>query len=313
MGVIFTKILIIFLVVVIGFIANRIGKIPTEANPYLINILLDITTPCMILSSIISNTLTPETLQVTIEVVIGTVLFFIAEWPIAWLITKALRYDPKEDRGVLIVIISAVNTGFMGFPVTKTLFGSEFFFYMAMENIVLGIYLYFLTVLQMNYGTGRGPDLKAGFKAMCNNCMLFSVIGVVMLCFGWKLPEQGMDFLNLIGDATVPLSMLVVGVQLGDSNIRELFRNRKLLIVCLVNVILMPALTLLAVHWLPITAKGKLILVFAAAFPCAVVTVAMANREKKNATLMAEGVALTTLLSMFTLPVWAMIVMALYQ
>lgn len=312
MGVIFTKILIIFLVVIIGFIANRAGRIPTEANPYLINILLDITTPCMILSSIISNTLTPETMQVTLEVVIGTVIFFLAEWPVSLLIIKILHYEPKTDHGVLIVIISAVNTGFMGFPITRTLFGSEFFFYMAMENIVLGIYLYFLTVLQMDQGSGRRPDVKSGLRSLCNNCMLFSIIGVIMLCLGVKLPTQAMSFLDLVGDATVPLSMLVVGVQLGDSNIRKLFQNGKLLAVSMANVIVMPALTLLAVNWLPITAKGKLILVFAAAFPCAVVTVAMANRENKNATLMAEGVALTTLLSLFTLPVWAMFLEELY-
>ena len=312
MGVNFTKILTVFLVVVIGFVANSLKKIPTEANPYLINILLDITTPCMILSSVISNTLTPETMRVTMEVVIGTVIFFLAEWPIALLITRILKYEPKSDRGVLVVIMSAVNTGFMGFPVTRALFGKEFLFYMAMENIVLGIYLYFLTVIQMDYGSGGRPDVKAGLRAMCNNCMLFSVIGIVILCFGWKLPEPVTGFLDLVGDATVPLSMLVVGVQLGDSSLRKLIKNGKLMVVSLTNAILMPALTLLAVHWLPITPKAKLILVFAAAFPCAVVTVAMANREHKNATLMAEGVALTTFISLATLPVWALIVEILY-
>lgn len=74
----------------------------------------------------------------------------------------------------------------------------------------------------------------------------------------------------------------------------------------------MPFLTFLAVNWLPLTNPGKLILVFAAAFPCAVVTVAVATKEGRNADLMAEGVALTTLLSMITLPITAILLMHLY-
>lgn len=312
MGIIFTKVLTIFLLVVIGFVANRLGRIPESANQYLINILLDITMPCMIMTSIISNTLDAETMRVVAEVMIGSLIFFLVEWPVAILFLKLIRYEPRSEWGVLIVIISGVNTGFMGFPVTKMLFGNEYFFYMAMENIVLGIYLYFIMVIQLNSGEGKRPKLMDTFRGMWNNCMIVSVVAMVMLALGITLPGGVIDFLNMVGDATVPLSMMVVGVQLGRSSIRKLLRNVKLMLASLFNVMGIPALTLLAVHWLPITDKAKLILVFAAAFPCAVIAVAMAAREHKNATRMAEGVVLTTLLSMASLPFWAMVVTHLY-
>ena len=78
------------------------------------------------------------------------------------------------------------------------------------------------------------------------------------------------------------------------------------------NVLLMPILTFLAVNWLPLAVETRLILVFAAAFPCAVVSVAVAAKEGRNAGLMAEGVALTTLFSLATLPFIAVFLMSWY-
>ena len=104
--------------------------------------------------------------------------------------------------------------------------------------------------------------------------------------------------------------MIVVGVQLSESSIRKMLTNKRLITASLCNVILIPVLTFLAVNWLPLAPESKLILIFAAAFPCAVVSTAIALKE--NAALMAEGVAMTTLLSMGTLPVAAILLMQLY-
>lgn len=106
--------------------------------------------------------------------------------------------------------------------------------------------------------------------------------------------------------------MIVVGIQLAESDLKKMLKNTKLIIACLCNVLLMPLLTFLAVNWLPLMTESKVTLIFAASFPCAVVSVAMAAREKKNSALMAEGVALTTLFSLCTLPFIAVFLMSRY-
>ena len=142
--------------------------------------------------------------------------------------------------------------------------------------------------------------------------MLASVLGLIVFGAGIALPAPLLDFLNTIGDSTIPISMFVVGIQLGNCELKKTIRNGKLLAASVSNVLIIPAATWLAVNWLPITTDAKLTLVFAASFPCAVATVAVATREGRNANLMAEGVALTTLLSMVTLPLAALILMAVY-
>lgn len=143
-------------------------------------------------------------------------------------------------------------------------------------------------------------------------CTLAAIIGFIIFFGGIQLPEIVTDFFNTTGDATIPISMIVVGIQLGNSNLKKIIKNGRLILASILNVTVMPFLTFLAVNWLPLTNPGKLILVFAAAFPCAVVTVAVATKEGRNADLMAEGVALTTLLSMITLPITAILLMHLY-
>ena len=305
---VFLKIAAIFAMTAIGFAASKTGILPAESKKYLSNLLLFITSPCMIIGSMTSQTLDAHTFELMIQIVAGSFVFFIAAMGISFLIVKLMRCD-RDDAGVLMVIITAVNTGFMGFPVTKAIFGNTYFFLMVIQNIVLNIYLYSMMVYQMNYGFRKKEGM---LMPMLNMCTYALIIGMVLMLLKVQLPDILADFINTIGDATIPVSMIVVGVQLSESSIRKMLTNKRLITASLCNVILIPVLTFLAVNWLPLAPESKLILIFAAAFPCAVVSTAIALKENRNAALMAEGVAMTTLLSMGTLPVAAILLMQLY-
>jgi len=313
MEIVFVKVAVIFSMAILGYIANRTGILPDAANNYMVNLLMDITMPCMILASVTSKTLTSDTLREALEVIVGSAVFFVAAAAVSFVIVKAMKYKPLEDQGVMMVIITAVNTGFMGFPVTKAIFGNEYFFLMVLENVILNLYMYSLCIMQMNYGNEHKANLADVFKPLCNIATFASLLGILLLCIHFKFPSPVMDFLNTVGDATIPLSMILVGMQLGNSKLKKILKNYKLLISSLINVTVIPFLTFLAVNWLPLTNPAKVILIFAAAFPCAVITVAIASKENKNAGLMAEGVALSTLFSMATLPITSIILMSLYM
>lgn len=309
---VFLKIAAIFAMTAIGFTASKTGVLPAESKKYLSNLLLFITSPCMIIGSMTSQTLDAHTFELMIQIVAGSFIFFLAAMAVSFLIVKLMRCD-REDAGVLMVIITAVNTGFMGFPVTKAIFGNTYFFLMVIQNIVLNIYIYSMMVYQMNYGFRKKEGIKGMLMPMLNMCTYALIIGLVLMLLKVQLPDILADFINTIGDATIPVSMIVVGVQLSESSIRKMLTNKRLITASLCNVILIPVLTFLAVNWLPLAPESKLILIFAAAFPCAVVSTAIALKENRNAALMAEGVAMTTLLSMGTLPVAAILLVQLYM
>lgn len=309
---VFLKVMVMFIMIGIGFMMEKIKMIPYEQNKFLIALLLNVTTPCLLLSSLSNKKLDDSLMHVTVEILVGSFLFFIIGMGVSYVIIKLIKYPIKEDEGVLMCALESLNTGFMGLPITKSVFGKDMFFLMIIENVVLNIYMYILSLFQINYGSKTKVAIKGTFKAMLNNCNYAIVIGMFILFARIEIPEWISELFTTIGDATIAISMFVVGIQLSDCKFKQIVKNRKLLLVCLINIIGVPLLCLLCVHWLPIMNETKLILVFSAAFPCAVAPVAVADKLGKNSSLLAQAVAVTTSISIVTLPCFAVLVQQLY-
>ncbi|MGF6375252.1 putative permease [Clostridiales Family XIII bacterium PM5-7] len=310
---VFISILTIFFMVLIGFVACKKNILPFAANEYFVKLLLSICIPCMIISSMATKVLQEDTLTQVFEMLIGSAAYFIIGALVSYGIVKLIRYNPAEDQGVLMVILTSINSGFMGFPITKSIFGDDALFLMVINHSVLTFYFYSILKIQLKVGEKKSRlSLIEMIKPFINTCMGATVIGFIILFARIQVPDFIVELTATIGNATTPISMFVVGLQLSQSDFRKMLRNKKLIFVCLCNVLLMPALMLLAVHWAPISSLTKLSLVFSVSFPTAVISVALASKEEKNAALLAEGVALTTLFSMVTLPISAMVLMNLY-
>lgn len=309
---VFLKTITIFAMIGIGYVASKVGTLPKESKPYLVALLMSITSPCMIVDSMSSKTLDAHTATVMVQILIGSSLYFIVAALLAYIfVVHILKASPK-DAGALMVSMTAVNSGFMGFPVTKAIFGDTYFFLMVIENIILNIYIFGFSVFQIDYGFEKKNSMKALLKSMANMPTLALIIGLLLMLTKLQLPGTIADIIATVGDATVPLSMIVVGVQLAENRIKDIITNKQLIICAVISLVVFPALTLLAVNWLPMMAEAKLITVFAACFPCAVAVVAISMQRNRNSALLAQAVALTTLFSLVTLPIFSMILMKLY-
>ena len=107
--------------------------------------------------------------------------------------------------------------------------------------------------------------------------------------------------------------MLLVGMQLGDSNPLGMLKHGRMVAISVVKMLLLPVLTFLAINWLPLAVNVKVCLIFAAVFPAAVAAVPVTAMEGKNTLASAETVAFTTLLSVVTVPLFAAILMGYYN
>lgn len=314
MAIILSKITSIFLIMAVGFVINRAKVIPSSATKFFVDLLLLITTPCMILSSVTSKEFNSDTAKSTAEIFVGGVCFFALTFIVGYFICKKiLKVAPKEDLGVFIMCFSTVNNGFMGFPITNAIFGGNILYLMILHNICLTLYMYSAGPFIFNINGGQGEfNLKRLLKTFCNPSTIVSIVSIVMLFAGLHLPSMLFDSVTLVGDVTVPLSMLVVGMQLGESNIGRIVKNKNLVIMSVLKMFMVPLLVFLIVNWLPITTDVKIALVFASAFPTAVVTSAIAVMENKNSLLAAESIAFTTLISVASIPVCALLLTGFY-
>lgn len=313
MLIIFGKVFAVFLMIFIGFMANKLKILSNEAIPHITNLMLYITAPCMAISSIYSKTLSSDVIATTVQTMAGAVIFFTVSTLFSALIVKIFKFKPKEDRGMFIVAITTVNSGFMGFPVTKAIFGGDIFYLMVMHNILLNLYMYGAVPPLLNIGAEAKIHPKKILKSMCNICVIAVIAGIIMLILGVKPPAVLDDVIQTLSDATIPLSMLLVGLQLGSSNVKNILKNKYIFITNIASMLIIPSLTFLMVDQMDfLYTDVKIVMVFAAAFPTAVAPVAIAEQEGKNSQTLAEIVSLTTFTSLITVPAIAVFLMSYY-
>ncbi|MBQ1401443.1 MAG: AEC family transporter [Firmicutes bacterium] len=313
MGVIVTNIIAVFIMMGVGFIANRIGLLPGKANDYLSPLLIKITAPCMVFSTIASKEIEEGMWgTVIMGLVLGLSYFAIFSF-FAWIVcAKIMKIPPEENCGVYMMLFASLNNGFIGLPITLAIFGEDMMFCMVFFQISLLIYLYGPGSIQIRYGekiNGLGGGLS---KAILNPATIAAIIGLIIMFMEIRLPEFIAKPLDSIGDATTPISMIIIGIQLGSSNFKKIFANGRLMVESLIKMITAPVITFFLVNWLPVPTSLKVIMIFGASFPSAVATTPIAAMEGRDPQLAAEGVALTTLMSLVTIPVTASFLSAFY-
>lgn len=314
MLIIFGRVVSIFLLIFVGYFANRKKILPDESTKYLINLMLYITAPCMAASSIYMKELSPEVIRSTVQVIAGAAVFFAVATVIAFLTVKIFNFRPKEEWGLYIIAMVCINSGFMGFPVTKAIFGEDIFYLMVMHNIIACAYIYGATPVLLNVGRkdAGGINLKT-LKSMINPCTIGIALGVVMLLTHTRPPAALNDVVLSLSDATIPVSMIIVGVQLGSSNLKEMIKDRFNNIANIVSMIVIPLVTFVIVEQMDfLETDVKLLLVFAAIFPTAVAPAAIAEQKGIKANRLAEIVSITTVTSLVVIPVAAVLLMKYY-
>ena len=313
MLVIFTKIASVFMMVAVGFAANKLDILPREANKYLTDLIMLIICPCMVISALTGADLQAGAVSDIAIILIGNLIYYIVIIFLSWLIVvKVLKIPASEDAGVYMICITSLNNGFMGWPITLALFGEQIFFYMVLCQIALIIFLYTGGVLQLEYDAREAGGSPISFRALVTPCTVACIIGIFLMFTGIRLPELIQGPIDSLAAATTPLSMMLVGMLLGGSSLSRVLKNRRLVISSVLKMLLCPCLTYLAVNWLPIAAPLKLAFVFSASFPSATATAAVVGIQGKNAELAAEMTAFTILLSMITLPLAALFLSAHY-
>ena len=132
MVTILSKIASIFLIMGVGFFLNRSDILPSSSNKYFVDLLMFVTTPCMILSSVTANEFNDDMKSATVEVLLCGIGFFVVLFLVGYIfLKKIMRVKPSEDLGVYILSFSTVNNGFMGFPITNAVFGGNILYLIA--------------------------------------------------------------------------------------------------------------------------------------------------------------------------------------
>ena len=297
--VIINQLMILFLVILVGFILFKVKIMTVEFNKLLTRLLLDITLPAMILASVMEQTQRPEMKTVLTVLAIAFALYFVVLPLISVVLVKVLRI-PKAEQGLYIFMNIFSNIGFMGFPMIDAIYGSDAVFYAAIFNLIFNLCIYMLGVPIMRYGTGQKTEFNA--KSLLTPGIILSLTAIVIYFFNIPCHKVLADAVDMIGSITSPVAMLLIGATLARMDINAVFTEWRIYPFSLIKQILIPLLLWFPLKWL---VHDELILgisLIMISMPIANTAVLFATEYDGNEMLAAKTVFITTVMSIGTIP-----------
>lgn len=297
-SVIINQMIILFLLIGMGYLLYKVGMIDSEFNRKLTRIMLNVTMPAMILSSVLSQNGDKDFRTVGLLFVIAIILY-LALPVIGWLIVTLFPI-PDERKSMFWFMTIYSNVGFMGFPVINALFGATAVFYASIFNMIFNLSVYTFGIWMMGYK--RRQTIAMRPSMILNPGIILTVLALIIYCLPVHFPDAINTTVDYLGSITVPLSMLVIGATLASMNVRELFNDFGIYPYTIFRQIVFPLacfpLLKLFIHDELVLGVTFILLMM----PVANTAVLYATEYKNDEKLAAKAVFLTTLVCLFSIP-----------
>ena len=300
--VIGTRVLIMAVILIIGAVAYKARVISKEGTKQLSAVELKIVNPLMIFMSYQSD-FDVSRLKGLMWTFILSAASFAVIIPLATLLKRKSNESYSVERFSCIYS----NCGFMGIPLINALYGSDGVLYLTAYITIFNLLVFTHGYMLMKEET----DFSAFISAVKSPTIIAVFVGLICYVLNLRLgsiPYVGDVFdsaLQLVADMNTPLAMLIAGATAAQSNLLKAVRDKGILSTCFYKLLLLPMVIILLIAMLPegVPQMSKLIVCIACACPAATTGTMFALLFDKNANRCSEIFALSTILSIATLPI----------
>jgi hypothetical protein len=212
----------------------------------------------------------------------------------------ALRLDRKL-QATLVIASVFVNGGNYGLAANKFAFGDE-----ALARAV--IYFVFSTIMVYTLGVavaslGRpGASLRRALWEVIALPNFYALIAAGLVrANGWELPLALARPVELLGEASIPVMLVLLGLQMAEARAWPRARLALIGLASFLQLLVAPLVGLALAGALGLTGVARQAAVLEASMPTAVITTILAVEYDLDAALVTGTVVLSTLLSPLTL------------
>lgn len=310
-----TQMLILFVIVFLGAIARKKHLMNDDFDALLSRLVMTVALPGMILDSVLSNTNLPSSETIFMMLGYSTVVYIVL-CALAALVARFLyRGVSKAAKGAHAFLIAFGNTGFIGFAVLASIFGPDSVLYGAIYNIPYNLFMFSIGLMFISStGTNKGErhsfkdQIKMIAKQLVSPCLISCFIAMFLAIFG--ITDSGFigQTCDLLGQMTVPAAMLIIGSSLAKMPIKDMLCDKWSYLTTAFRLAIVPLLLFYACGLFIHDSYILAIVVIISAMPAASSGIMMSLAYGGDARTMSRGTFLTTVLSLITLPLMALIV-----
>ena len=233
--VVLEKMIVLILLMLVGFLVSKAGWVDARFNQDASRLVSSVFGSCTIVGSVMNV----EPLMSGGELLLaaGTIfLIFLLGGLIGFLVSRALPLAPRE-RDVAWLSVFFMNNVFVGFPVIEAVFGKDAIFCASLSNLPFNLLLYTIGVARLRTGEGRG---SVRLREVFTMPLVATLAAIALFLTRLSVPGIAQDLVTTMGAATVPMSMLIIGISLSRVPIREALLDWRAYAVSLTRLILCP-------------------------------------------------------------------------
>ncbi len=284
-------------VLLLGFALTKTRVVDDRGRRVLNDLLLKAVLPFTILTSS-QYQFSVDMMKSIGAVALGSGLYYLISLFVLRLVLWKTRVADSERR-VFITTSVFANTGFVGMPIMYSLFGNPGLLLAAIYNLIYNVFFY-------TYGVHLLSGKKPSFKEYINPVSLSSILAIVLFIAPWRAPSVVVNAMNLVGDMTFPLSMIIMGSTLATIDWLKLFADFKSYVVCFLRLVLFPILMTVALiglkHFIDIFPATVITLIIMTALPSGTMSVIYSERYDCAPKFCARTVTLTLIFMVISLP-----------
>ncbi len=311
----FFKTTVLFVIAAFGYLLRARGAVDRSFNRQLALLLVNVFYPALIVTSI-TGQFTWRTLARNWALPAGAALIMLVGWAAGCLCLPLLRACPPPTRAVFLLQTTLNNYSFLPIILATMLLGEDGVARVVFSTLGAEVVVWTLGVRLL---AGKRAGAAEGLRNLLSPPMLALLAGIALLL----LREAGGSFLaalaanpvaggaagavaealRMTGQATIPVSAIIVGIRMADLGAGQLFAPLPAGIAVL-RLLAIPALATALFLRLPLVRETRLVLLLVAVQPCAMASVTLAEAYDSDSRLAAASVFLTHLLCLATIPLW---------
>lgn len=289
----------LIIIMVLGLFLARMGTITPEGRQLLTDLVINVTLPCSIVKAFLIE-FSMDILQSCITIFLAAIVIQFLGMGLSHILYPG--YEGQRKRVLQYATICS-NAGILGNPIAEGAFGSIGLMYGSIYLIPQRSFMWSFGLTYFTVSPSRWQLIK---KILTHPCIIAVELGLVLLIGQFQLPGVISATISSLGSANTSVSMLLIGAILSTVDLKKMV-DRDSLYYCAVRLILIPGLVYLGCRIAGLEEMVTGVSVLLSAMPAASVTAVMASKYQQDAPFAAKIVALSTILSMITAPLWCLL------
>ncbi len=227
-----SKMTVLFFFMVLGYFFKKKNLTPDNTANVLSKLELYVFLPALCFSTFSEN-FTKKTVVEKSDILIWGIIILVITGVVSWAVSFLFSKD-RDTRAVYTYALTIPNIAYLGYPLISAVLGEDILFDFMIFVIPAQIYIYTIALYILN------PNHTFSPKSILTPPLIAMFLGGICGFFEIPLPYTVTNIFDSASACMAPLAMLLSGFILAKSPIKELIKNPKIYIACLLRLVIFP-------------------------------------------------------------------------